>query len=158
MTKERKVEILYLKAKNEKYPMTMNEFEEMRKYGIDREFDINFATKKNLREYVTAVDNGCRLTFSDWCSANAKGDQRRKIGKADTMRENRRKADLLMFVFGTLTWGVSLMLLIPSIGFISFIIGAVVSFFISRTDNTYIKAGIITLPVLIVMIAKGAFK
>ena len=155
MTKERKVEILYLKVRNQNPHMTSDELEEMKKYGIVSSMDIEFATKQNLRDFISDVDKGVRLRFSDWCFKNERGDRRRKIGKAETMRSNYRKSTLLFILFGTVLWGIALISLIPSIGVISFVIGAIVSYLISKLDSLMLKALLLVIPCIILFLLYG---
>lgn len=108
MNKTRKTELLYKKAKGQVVNITEQERRELRRYRVEANEGSFYTTKANISAYVTAVDNGCRISFYDWCMNNNKADKRRRgSGEADMERVNRENSMAVMSI-GWLLWGMAL--------------------------------------------------
>lgn len=66
MRKTDKVNILYRIASGEYVQLSSDERRELGKYRVDN-VGKPLNTKTNVSQYVTAVDNGYRKSFYDWC-------------------------------------------------------------------------------------------
>ncbi|MBE5946322.1 MAG: hypothetical protein E7259_05155 [Lachnospiraceae bacterium] len=154
MTKSRKIDILYKKAKGQRYEATPAELRELYPYKVDvREGDF-YTTRANITNYVTAVDNGCRLSFYDWCMNNKRADMRRKGSSEVAMTaRNNEKFGSAIFV-GWLTWGMAIYWIFEaqmSVGACA-VIGAVISYFFIRTARKNAGFLIIVLPLALLCI------
>ena len=108
MNKQRKVDLLYKKARGQYLDATKIELQELKKYKVDYNEGEFFATKKNLNQYVTDVDNGCKQTFYDWCRNNKKADRRMKNSSEKDMESFNKEQNTAAMFLGWLTWGVGL--------------------------------------------------
>lgn len=151
LNKARKTELLFQKAKGQRINATPTEMIELRKYKIDADESSFYATKSNISAYITAVDNGCRISFYDWCMNNKKADRRRKgSSEKDISNFNKTKSMSFMFI-GWLTWGIALYWM--SHGSISVgvcaIAGAVISFILSKFARKTAGLTLLLLPIIL---------
>ena len=108
MTKARKIDLLYQKVKGLPLNATPEELQELKKYKVAEGANSFYATKANLKEYVTAVDNGSRRSFYDWCIDNGKADRRYKGSDSKKIKSDDLKEIISYTLFGWLLWGVAL--------------------------------------------------
>lgn len=108
MTKSRKAELLYRKAKGVRMNATSEELKELHKYKVDANEDEFYTTKSNINSYITAVDNGTRISFYDWCMNNKKADRRRRGSSEEKMGRENRTGELSAMFLGWLTWGLAI--------------------------------------------------
>lgn len=108
MTKDRKVELLYRKAKRQDWNASQAEIRELRRYQVDAG-DEHYATKANIQAYVSDVDNGkWRHSFYDWCWENKKADRRRKgSSEAEMARFSSTQSKSVMLIGGFI-WGIAI--------------------------------------------------
>ncbi len=152
MTKARKVDLLYEKAKTGTIQhATPEELREIRKYAVG---NSPHATKKNLAEYVAVVDKGYRLSFYDWCMNNGKADRRRRFSSKEDIAAINREENKGVLFFGWLTWGIALYQLSKGAASIeaSAIIGMVISLILYKCARRYAAFTIILLPIVIAAI------
>lgn len=154
MNKTRKVELLYKKAKNKYVDASPEELKELNKYKINVN-EIDFVTtKKNIQDYVSAVDNGCNISFYDWCMNNNRADRRRKgSSEQELQRFNQEQNATTMFI-GWLTWGLAIYWIfhgaLPA-GACA-IMGAITSYIIFRRSRLNAAFTIVLLPVILAVI------
>lgn len=104
MNKTRKVELLYKIAKGEGGSVSPQERKELKKYKVD-DYESSFCvTKKNISEYVTAVDNGSRLSFYDWCLNNGKADRRRRGSSKEDIKKVNIHNTFVIIIAGSFPW------------------------------------------------------
>lgn len=108
MNKERKIDLLYRKAKGERLNLSAQERGELVKYRVNLNEGSFLATKKNIREYVTAVDNGCLQSFCDWCYNNKKADRRRKGSSEKDIEYRNNELTGMTVVWGFIMWGTAI--------------------------------------------------
>lgn len=77
MTKKRKIDLLYNKARGTPIPSAMQENMEIAKYRVGGVGDLPFVTRNNIAQYADAVDAGCRKSFYTWAYDNRKIDKRK---------------------------------------------------------------------------------
>ena len=65
-------------------------------------------TKKNIGEYVTAVDNGSRLSFYDWCINNGKADRRRKGSSKEEIKNLNKSNTIAIILGGSIPWAMAI--------------------------------------------------
>lgn len=154
MTKDRKIEILYRKAKGQPIHASDKELLELQRYKVTAGYDADIATRKNIANYVSAVDNGCRISFYDWCANNLQGDRRRKSGRAEEIASaNKTQSAATVFV-GWLIWGMALYWMFDesvSVGACA-ILGAIVSFVLQRVSRRLAGFTVIILPIIIAVL------
>lgn len=154
MTKSRKIDILYKKAKGQRYDATPAELRELYPYKVDvREGDF-YTTKANITNYVTAVDNGYRYSFYDWCMENRRADKRRKGSNEVAMaaRDNEKKGSAVFI--GWLTWGMAIYWIFEEqmlVGACA-VIGAIISFTVMRTTRKNAGFLVIVLPLILLCV------
>ena len=108
MTKSRKIELLYQKAKGIQLDLSKAELRELKKYKVECGEDSFYATKSNIKAYVDAVDiDGCRSPFYDWCMNNKKADRRRKGSSEQEMEITNKTNKIAAMLGGWLTWGIA---------------------------------------------------
>lgn len=108
MNKARKTELLYQKAKGRPMNITEKERRELSRYRVRANEGSFYATKANISAYVTAVDQGCRISFYDWCMNHSRADRRRKGSDEAAMGRVRRENSLAAMGMGWLVWGMAL--------------------------------------------------
>lgn len=107
MTRKRKENLLYKMAKGQPCDATLEELQELRKYKVDSEWDEKLATHDTISKYISAVDNGYRLSFYDWCKNNLQGDRRRTSGKVDYIASENKSESMAAVSLGWLLWGLA---------------------------------------------------
>ncbi len=108
MTKDRKVELLYRRARGESLNLTNQEQIELRKYKVSMNESSFYVTKANIQDYVSAVDRGSYQTFSDWCQDHMRADRRRRGSSEKAMAAENSRQKLNVAWFGWLVWGLAL--------------------------------------------------
>ncbi len=151
MTKTRKVELLYRKAKGQDWNASPEEVKELRRYKVDTDEGSFISTKANIAAYVTAVDNGYRLAFYDWCMENKKADRRRKGSDQESMaRFNSDQNKAVLFV-GWLVWGIAVYWIfqgaVPAAG--CAVVGAVVALLLFKLARKAAAFTLIILPLVL---------
>ena len=156
MTHSRKVELLYRRAKGQGSNASPAEFAELRAYRVSAGEGDFYTTKANISAYVKAVDNqGCRISFYDWCMNNNRADHRRKgSGKAAMKSANRNFSFGLMFV-GFITWGFAVMSVLGNVlsPGLCLILGAVIAVVIGRSSRQASLFNTFLLPIIIAVLA-----
>ena len=154
MTKARKVEILYRMAKGHATDASLQELQELRKYKVSAGADADYATRANITNYVSAVDNGYRLSFYDWCANNLQGDRRRKGGSAEEIAATNKAQSNATVFMGWLVWGIAIYWILggkAAVG-VCAIIGAVVAFVLQRCFRRGAMFTLFILPIAIAVI------
>ena len=156
MTHNRKVELLYRRAKGQNSNASNAELAELRRYHVDFGEADFYTTKANISAYVSAVDKqGCRISFYDWCMNNNRADRRRKgSGKEDMKKSNRNFSFGLMFI-GFVTWGFAIFSLLGGIlpAGACIIIGALISVVIGKASRQASLFNTFMLPIIIGVLA-----
>lgn len=154
MNRERKVELLYRKAKGQSMNASPAEIQELSRYGVDFDEGDFITTRKNIADYVKAVDNGCRTSFYDWCMNNNRADRRRKGGsEAELQTFGKQQTGAVMFV-GWLTWGMAIYWFFQaevSVG-ICAVLGAVISVALFKCTRKVAMFTVILLPIILAAI------
>lgn len=156
MNTDRKVELLYKKAKKQKYQCTKEEQGELAKYKIGRGEKSFYTTKANIKEYVHAVDKeGFKRTFYDWCMDNGKADKRRIGSDKYNMRSDQMYLGLGAILWGMIMWGMAFYLTFRGIipGGICAIAGMIVGFVLARWRRRWIWLTLFIIPILICSMA-----
>lgn len=154
MTKAKKVEILYSKAKGRNYSITKEEEQELRPYKVDFNEGSFYSTRANITNYVTAVDNGSRLPFYDWCMNNTRADNRRRGSSKKAMKGRNKEKAFSAVCIGWLTWGIALYWMFEeqlSVAMCA-VMGAAISFFLIRVGRKNAGWTIIVLPVVLLLV------
>lgn len=153
MTKTRKVELLHKKAHGQEFNVTPDEKRELSRYKVDSD-ESYYATKKNISDYITAVDNGSREDFYDWCKNHNKADRRRKGGSEKEMEQTNKAQKKSVMLIGWLSWGIALYWIfngaIPA-GTCA-IIGAIVSVVIYKFSRKNAAFTVWILPIILAVI------
>ena len=152
MTKTRKIELLYKKAKGMSLEATKKELQEISHYRVDFNEGSFYSTKSNMKDYVNAVDNeGCKVSFYDWCMNNNRADRRRKGGSAKAVAQRNNEAKMATVFIGWVTWGLAIYWMcqeILSVG-ICAIFGAIISRFLYTRNRENIMGTLVFIPVFI---------
>lgn len=155
MNKSRKIELLYKKAKGQSYDASPEEKTELRKYKIAKDEGSFYTTKDNIRDYISAVDHGCQISFYDWCMNNHRADRRRKYSSENEMRKSEQESKYAVGFIGWFTWGVAIYWLFH--GSISVMIcglaGAVVSGILHKMARRWVVFTLVLLPATLAVIA-----
>lgn len=155
MNKTQKINLLYQKAKGQSLNITSEEKNELRKYKIDAGSDALHVTKANIGAYVNAVDNdGCRLSFYDWCMNNNKADRRRKGGSKEELASFNRSQSAGVIFVGWLTWGLAIYWMFHgalSVGKCA-VAGAIVALVIFKCARKWAGFTLILLPIILTVI------
>ncbi len=108
MNRTQKVNTLYSIAKGNKVSLSLSERMELSKYRIDRGGESSFyLTKKNLSDYVKAVDEyGEKLSFLDWCMNNGLADRRFKGSDQNSMAKANMRYVISCGIKGFIPWGI----------------------------------------------------
>ncbi|MBR1472089.1 MAG: hypothetical protein IJ600_10675 [Lachnospiraceae bacterium] len=153
MTKSRKVELLYNKARGQGMNATPQELKELARYMVGNG-EGNYATKRNISAYVTAVDQGSHRSFYDWCIDNGRGDRRRKGGSAKEIREDEKTMSFAAIFMGWLAWGIAIYWIlhgsVPA-GECA-VAGAVVSLVIYKLKREWAGITLFILPIVLAVI------
>lgn len=153
MNKTRKITLLYQKAHGQSVNVTAEEQRELRKYRVSVQ-DGNYATIKNVSDYVSAVDRGYSLSFYDWCMNNHKMDRRRKGSSESQMLARNREMGLSAMLVGWLMWGIAIYWIFDGVfpaGSCA-IAGAVVSAVLVRMNRRAVLFTLFLLPVILAVI------
>ncbi len=152
MNKTRKVELLYKKAKGQSIDATPGELAELKKYKISKGDGDFHTTKANVRAYVDAVDQeGCRISFYDWCMNHHRADKRRKGSSSREIAAVNRQQGLGAMFLGWLTWGIAVYWIFNArmtVGS-SAIIGAVIAFTLVRVARRWMFFNLFILPAIV---------
>lgn len=154
MTKARKVEILYRMAKGQAMDASREELQELRKYKVSAGADADCATRANITKYVSAVDNGYRLSFYDWCANNLQGDRRRKGGSAEEIASANKAQSTATVFFGWLVWGIAFYWIFQenvSVGFCA-VLGALAAFGLQKCFRRGAMFTLIILPIVLAVL------
>lgn len=154
MTKARKVEILYRIAKGQSSNASREELQEIRKYKVIAGENVNYVTRANITNYVSAVDNGYRLSFYDWCANNLQGDRRRKGGSASEICADNKNKSIATVLMGWLVWGIAIYWMLGgevSVGACA-IIGAVVAYILQKCFRRWAMFTLFILPIIIAVL------
>lgn len=154
MNKSKKVELLYMKARGKQISVSSDEAKELRKYKIGFNEGDFYTTKANIRDYVTAVDNGYRLSFCDWCFNHGKADKRRKGSSAKEIAKKNNEMGLSAMFLGWLPWGMALYWMTGgglSVG--ESVVGAVIiSFILSKCTRKWAFMTLFILPLMLAVL------
>lgn len=153
MNKTRKIELLYQRAHGQGANIGAEEQKELRKYKVSSS-DGYYATKANIRAYVGAVDEGCRLSFYDWCQNNLKADRRRKGSSEREMAQDNRMQGVGAILLGWLEWGIAIYWMfhgaIPA-GSCA-VVGAIISVILYRLNRSMIVFTLFLLPIILALV------
>lgn len=155
MTKSRKVELLYKKAKGQSLHATKEELRELKQYKIESSEGSFYTTKSNVREYVNAVDNqGYQLSFYTWCINNSKADRRKSGASEKEMKQSSIGQEIACMLLGSATWGHTIHEIFQGIlsSTICTILGACLSVFLCKCFREKVGNMIIGLPILLLVI------
>lgn len=151
MTKTKKIELLYKKAKGLSIAASPEEIKELRKYKVEIGEGNFYTTKSNISNYITAVDKGTKISFYDWCMNNKKADRRRKGSSEKEMEWNNKQNNFATIFFGWFTWGVALYWMfqeVLSVGLCA-LLGAIISVFLFKRSRKNSFVTVFILPLLI---------
>lgn len=154
MTKARKVEILYRMAKGQATDADSRELQELRKYKVSSGMDANYATRANISNYVSAVDNGYYLSFYDWCCNHLQGDRRRKGGSAAEIQNHNKLQSMAAGFVGWLVWGIAIYWMFGgSVSVVACaVIGAVVACILIKCFRRWATFTMFILPVILAVL------
>lgn len=99
--------MLYKRAKNQGVKTSQGEDKELKKYKVRPGENGFYVTRNNIRDYVSAVDNGCKISFYDWCCNNRADKRRQGSDSASTTKKTKEQVSASVFV-GWLSWGMAL--------------------------------------------------
>ena len=152
MTKNRKIELLYKKAKGKRLDATKMELQEINHYRVGFGEGDFYTTKNNIRDYVNAVDKlGCKISFYDWCMNNNRADRRRKGGSEQAVANSNSEANMAVMLLGWVTWGMAIYWMFQemlSVG-ICAVLGAIISRFLYKRSRVNAMGTVILLPIFI---------
>ena len=154
MTKSQKVNYLYRITKGERINLTPDQKKELSRYRVDPggEYDF-YLTKKNLGEYVTAVDNHKTThTFRDWCWNTGHADRRYRNSDKKSMRNDNIKYFIGWAVAGSLFWTIFLSVFTGTASLKMWLAGAVISGILSVIARKYVQFVTIILPLILAVI------
>lgn len=151
MNKSRKVDLLYKKAKGQNFNATPAEKQELMKYRVRAGEDDFYTTIANISAYVTAVDNGNRSSFYDWCMNHGRADRRRKGSSAKAISSLNTERSIGMIFVGWLTWGMAIYWMFHgSLDVKTCAIGGIIiSFLISRFGRRWAGLTVFLLPIIL---------
>jgi len=150
MNKSRKEELLYKKAKGQFLNISTEEQKELKPYKVDRT-DASFATHSNIKEYIVAVDKGCKISFYDWCMNNCKADRRVNGASKEEMISRKRGEVIAAAAFGWLSWGAAVYWMFNgrlSVGACS-IVGAIISIILYKRAREWVMFTLFLLPIIL---------
>ena len=152
MTKAQKVNYLYRIGKGESVSLTPEQKRELRKYRVDREGEYSFyLTKKNLGEYITAVDNlGTIQSFRDWCWNTGRADRRFKGSDKKSMKKENGRFAIGWAFAGALFWAMFMTTIGAKSSLGVMLIGAVISGVLSVYNRKYVLFVSTLLPILLI--------
>ena len=153
MDKGTKVNILYKISMGQSVNLSSIEKKELSKYKVSH-VGKPLTTKRNISEYISAVDKGYYKSFFDWCMDNHKGDRRTKKGSAEYIKGYESGQNIGIMCFGWWTWGIAIYWLFQeafSVGQCA-IVGAIVSVIIYRLNREIAGFTCIFLPIILLSI------
>lgn len=155
MNKTRKIDLLYRKAKGQGFNASPEEIRELRKYKVEAGADASYATKANIRDYVTAVDGGaCFGSFYDWCMNNKRADRRRRGSSEKEIASFNRSQSMGAAFLGWLTWGVAIYWIFDERISVNqcAVLGAIVSILLQRYSRKWAAFTLFLLPLILVSV------
>jgi len=156
MTHTRKVDLLYRRAKGQGSDITPAEAVELRRYRVDFNEGDFYATKANISAYVKAVDNqGCHISFYDWCMNNNLADRRRSGSSKKDMKKAQHNFSFGMMFLGFITWGAAAFTVLGDIlpGAACLIIGALLALVLGRASRRSYLLTNFLLPIVVIVLA-----
>lgn len=155
MTKTRKVELLYKKAKGQTMNAMPEELRELKKYKVDfNEVDL-YVKKANISAYVSAVDNnGFRRSFYDFCRDNRVADRRRKGSSEEDIAGYDRDQKISTIFIGWLTWGIAVYWMFHgslSVGTCA-VMGIIISLCLFKFSRKNVFLTVLILPIVLAVI------
>ena len=161
MTKKRKENLLYKMAKGQPCDASPAELRELKKYKVTADWDCNVATHSTISKYISAVDNGCRLSFYDWCANNLQGDRRKANGKTEYILAKNKAESMGAVCIGWLLSGIAVYWIlkkqvsVPTCA----IIGAMIAYVLQKRFRKMIVFTLVLLPcILSVLFASVIYK
>lgn len=154
MNKARKVDLLYKKAKGQNMDAMPEEKRELKKYHVEFGESSLYATKANISQYVTDVDNGFHRSFYDWCIDNRKADRRRRRSSEADIAGHERDQGIASIFMGWLTWGIAIYWIFHGsleVGACA-VMGAVVSICLFKFARGYVGLTVWILPLALAVI------
>lgn len=155
MTKTRKVELLYKKARGQKMNATPEELRELKKYKVDFNEVELYVKKANISAYVSAVDNnGFRRSFYDFCRDNRVADRRRKGSSEEDIAGYDKDQGIGLIFLGWLTWGIAVYWMFHgalSVGTCA-IMGIIISLCLFRFSRKWVAWTVFILPLVLAAI------
>ena len=160
MTKTRKIDLLYRRAKGQHTNASPQEAAELKRYKVDFGEGNFYSTKANISDYVTAVDcQGCRISFYDWCMNEGRADQRRRGSSKKEIADSQRGFGAGLMFVGAITWGMSIFIILGQAlnAIPCMVIGAVISFVIGRMSRKFSLFNAVLLPIILMVLATSVF-
>jgi hypothetical protein len=153
MNKSRKVTLLYQMARGQRVSVSSDEAKELKKYKISYN-EGTLATKKNIADYITAVDNGSRSSFYDWCIKNRRADRRYKGNSAEELESYDSAGTISAIMIGWLTWGMALYWMLHGTMPVNqcIIAGMVVSVILYKVARQWAGFTIFLLPIILTVV------
>lgn len=152
MNKTRKVDLLYKRAHGQALNASRDELNEIKKYKVYQGEDSFYTTKRNIGEYVSAVDVGkTHMAFYDWCINNCKADRRVKGGSEKDLADYNSSLTGASMFMGFFFWGIALYWFcegqMPVVG--CGLLGGLISVILRRFSMRWSLVTCIILPILI---------
>lgn len=152
MKKDRKIDLLYRKAKGQGWNhASQAEIQELRKYKVDAD-DGYYATKANISAYVSDVDRGrWNHSFYDWCRENKKADRRRTgSGEAEMAQFNNAQNKSVIFIGGFI-WGIALYWLMGESASVvgCLVMGALIALGLFKISRKRVAFTVVGLPIIL---------
>lgn len=157
MNTGRKVTLLYKKAHGQRIDVSSAEAKELKKYKVDAN-EGSLATRKNIADYVKAVDRGTtRTSFYDWCYNHKRADRRYKGNSAKEMASSDREGVIAIIFLGWLTWGMAIYWMFHGTMPVKTcaIAGMVVSAILYKISRRWIAFTGFLLPIILLAVAFG---
>ena len=107
MTKDRKIDLLYRRAHGQRLNLSPQEMQELNRYRVSLNESDFYATRKNIKAYVEAVDRGAYQSFSDWCQDNLMADKRRRGSSKQAMAAENTYQKFSVAWIGWIFWGLA---------------------------------------------------
>lgn len=151
MKKDRKIELLYRKAKGQAWNASQAEIRELQRYKVDAD-DGYYATKANISAYVTDVDNGrWNHSFYDWCRENKKADRRRKGSSEAEMEQFNSAQNKSVVIIGGFIWGIALYWILQESvsAVVCLVIGALIALGLFKISRKQAMFTVIGLPIIL---------
>lgn len=154
MTKARKIELLYKRAKGLNNGATDAENRELKKYKVSFNEPSALVTKANIAAYIDAVDKGAVTGFYDWCLNNCRADRRFKGSDEKSMKQDNRANSFSAGYLGFLPWAFCLYYVsnqrLPVIGCL--IAGAIIAFFLVKLNRRLVMLTCFLGPIIVAVV------